>query len=92
MNTDTKFRTILSPEADAMFDALETDDRETLIDFVFNTLPNIVRRDALVKATTPVGTLFVFQIPGTTMIVTCFDGHDQNGGRVMIVAGAAKLA
>lgn len=87
MNTDTKFLTIMSPEADQALDALDAEQVDATLNFVAITLPNITRRDAVVKATTPFGTIFTFQVPETSVLVNCLNGHNQDGQRIMIVAG-----
>lgn len=91
MNTDTKFKTIVAPEADATLDALDADALDATLAFLATTLPNIVRRDAVTKVNSPLGTIFVFQVPETKVIVTCINGHNQDGERIMIVVGVGTL-
>ena len=92
MATAQKFKTILSPDTDAMLDKLNDDDQTALIGWLDATLPNIVRRTAITKSNTPSGTVFVFQVPDTKVIVTTVNGHDQSGARVMLVVGVGVVA
>lgn len=92
MATAQKFKTILSPDTDVAIDKLNDDDQTAVVAWLDGTLPNIVRRDAIVKANTPVGTIFVFQIPDTKIIVTTANGHDAEGNRVMLVIGLGVVA
>jgi len=90
MTAATKFHTIVSPEADAAIDSLGEHDTERVLDFLANTLPNIRRRDAVSKGTTPFGTIFTFRVG--SVIVTCLNGHNQDGERLMIVVGLGALS
>lgn len=90
MTTQQKFHTIMSPEADAALDALGEHDREVALTFVAETLPNVTRRTAVSKATTPFGTIFTFR--AGTVIFTCLNGHNHDGERLMIVAGIGSIA
>jgi len=92
MTAATKFQTIVSPEADAAIDTLGPDVLEPTLTFLAVTLPDITRRDAVSKGTTPFGTIFTFQVPETPVIVTCLNGHNQNGERLMIVVGLGVVA
>lgn len=92
MNTDTKFKTIVAPEADQALDTLTAEALEPTLAFLAGTLPNIVRRDAITKVNSPLGTIFVFQVPDAPVIVTCINGHNQDGDRIMIVVGVGQLA
>lgn len=87
MTNATKFHTIMSPDADEALDALDADQMDATLGFLAVTLPNVVRRDAVVKAPSPMGTVFTFQVPETKVLVTCLNGHAQSGERVMIVLG-----
>lgn len=90
MTTDTKFHTVVSPEADAQIDTLGEHAIDAL-GFTADVIPNIVRRDAISKAATPMGTVFVFQVPNTPVVVTCLNGHNERGDRVMLVLGFGKV-
>jgi hypothetical protein len=91
MNTDTKFKTIVAPEADQALDTLTAEALEPTLAFLAIALPNITRRDAITKVNTPLGTIFVFQVPEAPVVVTCLNGHNQDGERVMIVVGVGQV-
>lgn len=90
MPSDTKFHTLMSPEADGHLDAMSEQARETALTFVSEQLPNIRRRDAVMKSSTPMGTLFNFAA-SDSVIVTCLNGHAQDGSRIMIIVGFTEV-
>lgn len=91
MTTETKFNIAVAPEADEALDALSEENRDRTLAFIAVELPNVVRRTAVSKATTPFGTIFVFQVPDTGVIVTTLNGRNHDGERVMLAIGVGEV-
>lgn len=87
-----KFTVLMTSEADASVDTLPNAPIvETALRFISEELPNITRRDAIIKANLPIGTVYTFRVPSSQTIVNVLYGRNTSGQRTMIILGVADL-